>query len=1350
MSSRNRIYLNQNNTWTSAYYAVISNPSGDRKETFYYTTRNNTVDPSGYGTQGRIYGLNRSNLNSRMYGNYPRNSPLHMYEGLMYRNSYLHDWWQEGEITNIWNCGVKAEHTFYYRAEPWNGGAATAYGKRNYREKFSGDQDAYRGWCRTYGVGYNGRYHISNTNETSEMSLPVCVMSMYDVAVYKCSGDNGAITVYPLTDQNELYAGAWNGYGQHGNGTANDQSGDGSRNESFGQRSPGGIHAGESTPINTITRVGARGTQLGTGIGFLIGQGNNYEPSHCHSYHRDNPEYNQSRDGIDEFTTTIHLTTMVGYYNSTNGRILIGDEYIDYGDLSTGPNAQHWIIRRCVRGVAGTVPQRHERGAEVRYQVKTTSTTNTNTHNNSASGNVNWAGGFPYYGWFQINDEIIRYRFRSNTRFDYLERGCFGTTVKNHPNQSNIFLIATQQGGNYGGITGGDASTSQNGEFPIAETDHFGNRGYFQTGNQRNVLWLDNTTNYDPSIYYHTAVQNRGNWQHSNRMITVTRDQYNTNAHHWQCGAVVEKSVNSDGKSFVTTTQSYQGSNGNTENGTSLTVPTVYFPARWARWEGDNYLPADTASGTPTSGNAIRTMEASHGGWRENFRIFWIGMNADNAYNLPIQDSAYWPKGGNHRLAIGRESIYINRTTYNEFWQTNDGNLDYSWSNQFIDTRRRNEGSPGNRWLYNGVMATHWRHVGNGTEAVTSQTYLHFAPNWSRMGIYRLQNAKRRYDSWEWGGTEQQYTFGWQATEKRRYMDLYNKTNVDNDYFFRNHYLADKQHTQRMAQRRVLHGHFGSGIDYWWSHGAPFRINDINGTDMRWGTNAYGQNWERVKYIAHDQDAYQASNTTQTYYVRVNGDNKFEIATDAGFSIPYLRPHIRMARNTTYRFIQADSSNANVRFKFSYVWDGMWNEVPSLPIQGTNSGANVNYAGTPGDGNASTYTEINVNRTWPDGGMPFVESGIFYYGQQEGGQSTHTAYPDMGGELSVGSFTRRWYVRWNNNTDRFEYKPYKEYLVNPTTGSGSNTVGSQSFNGDGQTITAQRLVPMAVNTMTGNMHGDGIWNAALNDSQGEVPMQKGEIWRFDLSDPTMQGHRFAISEQPDGTWGGGEELFNMTWHVGTVGTRGAEVIYVPNHTWAPATIPANTPIKDVTDSIDGDGYLGLSDDKKARYFENRLPLVANQVYTYDMTKPNAGVTINLVQQSAVTSIDAINLGQEYWVRDEADDHFKVTDSYSGAAISISNMVTTGWQGWYRVPVFAFFESEYDRYFYHKVKTAHGYSKQIRDFVPLGFYDTTSSHVPKTLVLMGNSQLFQIGRGYGYNGHIANSDTHHMFPVTGQN
>ena len=67
-------------------------------------------------------------------------------------------------------------------------------------------------------------------------------------------------------------------------------------------------------------------------------------------------------------------------------------------------------------------------------------------------------------------------------------------------------------------------------------------------------------------------------------------------------------------------------------------------------------------------------------------------------------------------------------------------------------------------------------------------------------------------------------------------------------------------------------------------------------------------------------------------------------------------------------------------------------------------------------------------------------------------------------------------------------------------------------------------------------------------TQGEVPMQKGEIWRFDVSDPSMQGHRFAISEQIYGTWGGGEELFNMTWHVGTVGTRGAEVIYVPNHT----------------------------------------------------------------------------------------------------------------------------------------------------------------------------------------------------------
>jgi alpha-tubulin suppressor-like RCC1 family protein len=1356
VSSRNRMFLSHNNTWTNGYYAIISNPTGDRKESFYYGNRDNTADPSGYGSSGRLYSINRNQMNSRMYGNYPRNSPMHQYEGNMFRNSYLHDWWQEGEITNIWYCSVRGEHTFYYRAEPWNGGAVTSYGKRNYREKFSGDVDAYKGWCRTYGVGYNGRYHISNTNETDQMSLPVCVMSMYDVAVYKCSGDDGAISVYPLTDQNELYAGAWNGYGQHGNGTTNDQSGQDCRNESFGQRSPGGIHAGENTPINTITRVGARGTQCGPGMSFLIGQGNSYEPHYCHSYHRDNPEYNQSRCGIDEYTTTIHLISMVGFRDDTNGRILIGDEYIDYQDIDTGPNGQHWILRRCTRGVAGTVPQRHERGAEVRFQVRTRNNTGTGTHNNSGNGNVNWTGGFPYYGWMQINDEIIRFRYRSETRLDYVERGCFGTSAQDHPNGSNIFLIAVQNsdGSAYGGISGGDSANDSNGEWPIAQMEHFGNRGYFQTGNQRNVLWLDNTITYDPAIYYHSGWQNRGGFNTNNRMNSISFDQYNTRRHHWQCGAVVEKTVNSDGNSFVTTTQSYQGSNGNAVNGTSLTVPTVYFPARWARWEGDNYIAADTATGTPTSGNPVRTMEANHGGWRENFQIFWVAMNADNAYHLPIQDNAYWPKSGNHRLAVGRESMYINRTGYDEFYYTNDGNLDYSWTNKFIDVRRRNEGFSGSRWLYNGVMATHWRHVGNGTEQVTSQTYLHFAPNWSRMGIYRLQNAKRRYDSWEWGGTDQQYTFGWQNTEKRRYMDLYNKTNVDNDYFFRNHYMSDKQHTQRMAQRRVIHGHFGSGRDYWWSHGAPFRINDLSSNYTRWGYDIYGENWEIVRYVAHDQDAYQGSNTTQTYYVRVNVDNKFEISTDAAFTIPYLRPHIRLARNTTYRFVQADSSNVNVRFKFSYVDDGMWNDVPSLPIQGSNSGATVNYNGTPGDGNASTYTEINVDRTWPDGGMPFVESGIFYYGaphgHTSGGHTHNEAYPEMGGELSVGSFTRRWYVRWNNNTERFEYKPYKEYLVNPTTGSGSNTVGSQSYNGDGQNTTAQRIVAMAVNSMTGDMHGDGVWNAALNDSQGEVPMQKGEIWRFDVSDPSMQGHRFAISEQPDGTWGGGEELFNMTWHVGTVGTRGAEVIYVPNHTWAPATIPANTPIKDVRDSVFGDGYLSLSDDQKARYFENRLPLVANQVYTYDMTRPAAGVTINLVQQSSVTSIDGINLGQEYWVRDEGSSQFRVTDRYSGSTISLSNMVTTGWQGWYRVPVYAFFESEYDRYFYHKVKTPHGYSKQIRDFCPVGYYDGSSSHVPKTLILMGNSQLFQLGRGYAYNGHTNNSNTYHMFPVSGQN
>ena len=1347
-SSRNRIYLNHGNNWTNGYYAMMSTPQGDRKETFYYASRDNTTDPSGYGGGGRLYSIQRSPFNSRMYGDYPQNSPMMQYEGNMVRCSYLHDWWQEGEITNIWYCSVTGEHTFYYRAEPWNGGAATQYGKRNYREKFSGDQDAYRGWCRTYGVGYNGRYHISNDQDTDQMSLPALVNGMYDVAVYKCSGDDGAITVYPLTDQNELYAGAWNAYGQHGNGTTDDQSGEASRNESFGSRSPGGIHVGENTPINIITRVGSNGTQCGTGMSFLIGQGNVYEPHYCHSYHRDNPEYNQSRDGIDEYTTTIHLTSMVGYYNSTNGRILIGDEYIDYQSLDTGPNGQHWILRDCTRGVAGTVPQRHERGAEVRYQVRMTNNTGTGTFTGSANGNVNWAGGFPYYGWFQINDEIIRYRFSSDTRFDFLERGCFGTSAKNHPNGSNIFMIAVQQGNGGSPAPSGTDSSANNGEWPIAQIDKFGSRGYFQLGNQNNILWLDNSSTYNPQILYHTATQNRGNWQHYNRLNTTSFDQYHTVRFHWQCGAVVEKTVNSDGNSFTTTTQSLQGSNGNSANGTSLTVPTVYFPARWARWEGDNYLAADAPSGTPTSGNPVRTMETNWGGWRENFQIHFVAMNADNAYNLPIQDSQYWPKGGNHRLAIGRESIYINRTSYDEFFYTQDGNVDYAYTNQFIDTRRRNEGFTGNRWLYNGVMATHWRHVGNGTEQMTSQTYLHFAPNWSRYGIYRITAAKKRYNGWQFGGTDQQYQFGYYETEKRRYLDLYNKTNVDNDYFYRNHYLADKQHTQRMAQRRVVHGHFSTGRDYWWSHGAPFRINRLNGNYTNWDYDMYGDNWEIVKYIAHDQDQYQSSNTTQTYYVRVNAQNKFEIATDAGFTIPYLRPHIRLARNTTYRFVQANASNTGIRFKFSYVWDGMWNEVPSLPIQGGDSGATVNYTGTPGDGNNTTYTEINVDRTWPDGGMPFVESGIFYYGHAINNSST--AAPDMGGELSVGSFTRRWQVRWNNSTKRFEYRPFKEYLVNPTTGAGSNTVGSQSYNGDGQTVTAQRVVAMAVNSMTGDMYGDGQWNAALNDSQGEVPMQKGDIWRFDLSDPSLQGHRFAISEQPDGTWGGGEELWNMTWHIGTVGTRDAEVIYIPNHTWAPATIARGTSIKDVRDSISGDGYLSLSDDQKARYFENKLPTTQNVVYTYDMTRPGAGVTINLVQQSAVTSISGMRLGQDYWCRDEGTQQFQITDEYSGSAIGLSNMVTTGWQGWYRVPPRAFFESEYDRWFYHKVKTPANYSRQIRDFCPMGYYDGSVSHTPSTLILMGNGHLFQVGRAYQYNGHHTNSNQYHMQPVTGAN
>ena len=185
------------------------------------------------------------------------------------------------------------------------------------------------------------------------------------------------------------------------------------------------------------------------------------------------------------------------------------------------------------------------------------------------------------------------------------------------------------------------------------------------------------------------------------------------------------------------------------------------------------------------------------------------------------------------------------------------------------------------------------------------------------------------------------------------------------------------------------------------------------------------------------------------------------------------------------------------------------------------------------------------------------------------------------------------------------------------------------------------------------------------------------------------------------------------------------------------------------DSVFGDGYLSLSDDQKARYFENRLPLVANQVYTYDMTRPAAGVTINLVQQSSVTSIDGINLGQEYWVRDEGNSQFRVTDRYSGSTSVYpiwSQLV--GKVGIVSLSMHSLNQNMID--IYHMVKTPHGYSKQIRDFCPVGYYDGSSSHVPKTLILMGNSQLFQLGRGYAYNGHTNNSNTYHMFPVSGQN
>ena len=38
------MFLSHNNTWTNGYYAIISNPTGDRKESFYYGNRDNTAD----------------------------------------------------------------------------------------------------------------------------------------------------------------------------------------------------------------------------------------------------------------------------------------------------------------------------------------------------------------------------------------------------------------------------------------------------------------------------------------------------------------------------------------------------------------------------------------------------------------------------------------------------------------------------------------------------------------------------------------------------------------------------------------------------------------------------------------------------------------------------------------------------------------------------------------------------------------------------------------------------------------------------------------------------------------------------------------------------------------------------------------------------------------------------------------------------------------------------------------------------------------------------------------------------------------------------------------------------------
>jgi len=299
------------------------------------------------------------------------------------------------------------------------------------------------------------------------------------------------------------------------------------------------------------------------------------------------------------------------------------------------------------------------------------------------------------------------------------------------------------------------------------------------------------------------------------------------------------------------------------------------------------------------------------------------------------------------------------------------------------------------------------------------------------------------------------------------------------------------------------------------------------------------------------------------YKVRVVG-GVYQISTNNGATW-VTQAELKMLRGNRYYFDLSDSSLSTHEFLLSTLPDGAI--TPGLKI------TNITYA-----------VPYNVKQPSILGGTPSYYSGpptqtdaIEYSNAAQGTAGAYLRFtiredyeydalyyycdnhPNMGGKfiiedlrdnvemMNLGlSFTRpitdRYLSNYYSATDSlYEYK-VRWIFESPDARS-----VMQQFNESTSAPRAQQIFdPVA---------SRGRFQIDIGDGQGFQRWEKlrwipGKSYKFDLSDPSMEGFQLKFSGTPDGTWGGGAEFLS---NVSSSGTPGEKDAFIQINT--SATIP---------------------------------------------------------------------------------------------------------------------------------------------------------------------------------------------------